>query len=218
MAGPYRNRVRELRNVKASELRRNESNWREHGANQSAALRQVLETVGFASAVIARELDDGSIEIIDGHLRADTMDDAEVPVLIVDVDDAEAATLLATMDPIAGMASTNQELLHSLMQRMKSVGPDLDARLKQMSAQARSAANRIRKESGSAKSGQPSEKSVSATATAESASEGSHQRQRIPLSIVLKKDEYDAWNSYRESNSHASDREALLALLGFNRK
>ncbi len=62
----------------------------------------VLAEMGYADALLARELPDGSLELIDGHLRAETTPDMEVPVLILDLDDAEAAKLLALHDPLAG--------------------------------------------------------------------------------------------------------------------
>ena len=49
---------------------------------QQDALRGVLAEIGYADALLARELPDGSLELIDGHLRAETTPDAEVPVLV----------------------------------------------------------------------------------------------------------------------------------------
>ena len=60
-----RDRVKELRRVPASELRANPKNWRRHPPAQEAALRGVLEDIGFADAMIARETEDG-LELIDG--------------------------------------------------------------------------------------------------------------------------------------------------------
>ena len=44
---------------------------------------------------------DGSLELVDGHLRAETTPDQEVPVLVLDIDEDEANKLLATLDPLA---------------------------------------------------------------------------------------------------------------------
>lgn len=109
-----RDRVKELRRVKASELRKNPRNWREHPKAQRAAFRGALDELGFATAIIARETPDG-LEIIDGHLRADESGNAKVPVLVLDVTKAEADKLLLTMDPLAGMAGANAETLESLL-------------------------------------------------------------------------------------------------------
>ena len=107
-------RVKELRRVPASELLANPKNWRRHPPAQQAALRGVLEDIGFADAVIARETPDG-LELIDGHLRQEVMGDQPVPVLIVDVTEEEADKMLLTYDPLAMMAHADQDqLLHLL--------------------------------------------------------------------------------------------------------
>jgi hypothetical protein len=90
-----RDRIVELRRVAARELIPNPRNWRRHPARQAAALRGVLEEVGYADALLARELPDGRLMLVDGHLRAETTPDQLVPVLVLDVDEAEANKLLA---------------------------------------------------------------------------------------------------------------------------
>ncbi len=113
MATEIRNRVKELRFVKASELKPNLKNWRTHPAKQRKAMQEVLTQLGYADALIARETPDG-LQLIDGHLRAETTPEQEVPVLIVDLDDGEADALLAVLDPLAGLANANDEVLRSL--------------------------------------------------------------------------------------------------------
>jgi len=110
-----RDRIKEFRRVEAAELKPNPKNWRTHGKDQQNALRSVLAEVGVAGAVIARELDDGSLMIIDGHLRTETLPDQLVPVLVLDVDEDEADILLATFDPIGSMASTDKEMVGELL-------------------------------------------------------------------------------------------------------
>lgn len=97
-----RDRIRELRRIPASQLRANPKNWRQHPPSQLAALKGVLNEIGFADVLIARETSSG-LELLDGHLRADLMGTAEVPVLIVDLDDAQADKLLLTLDPLAAL-------------------------------------------------------------------------------------------------------------------
>lgn len=108
-------RVKELRRVPASELKPNPRNWRTHPVAQRDALRGVLADVGFADAVVARELADGTLELVDGHLRAETMQDAAVPVLVVDLDDQEATKVLLTHDALATMVGVDQENLATLL-------------------------------------------------------------------------------------------------------
>ena len=110
-----RDRIKELRRVPARQLRPNPKNWRVHPQRQQDALRGVLAEIGYADALLARELPDGSLELIDGHLRAETTPDQEVPVLVLDVDDQEAAKLLALLDPLVGLAETNQDALAELL-------------------------------------------------------------------------------------------------------
>jgi hypothetical protein len=113
-----RNRVKELRHIPASDLRPNPKNWRTHPQSQQDALRGILAEVGMADAVLARELPDGSLMLIDGHLRAETLGDGRVPVLILDVDEAEADKLLATLDPMAAMADSDAAKLDELLRNV----------------------------------------------------------------------------------------------------
>jgi ParB-like chromosome segregation protein Spo0J len=115
-----RDRIKELRRVRASLLRPNPRNWRTHPAAQQDALRGVLAEVGYADALLARELPDGTLELIDGHLRAQTTPEAEVPVLILDLDDAETAKLLALHDPLAEMAEANEAMLAELIEQVET--------------------------------------------------------------------------------------------------
>lgn len=114
VAVDYRDRIIELRRVPASELQANPKNWRLHPDNQRAAMEGVLSEVGYAGAALARELPDGSLQLIDGHLRKETAGDTPVPVLVLDVDENEADKILATHDPIAEMAQTHFGMLSDL--------------------------------------------------------------------------------------------------------
>jgi ParB-like chromosome segregation protein Spo0J len=121
-----RDRIRELRRVRASELRPHPRNWRTHPAAQRDALRGVLAEVGYADALLARELDDGSLELIDGHLRAETTPDALVPVLVLDVTAEEADKILLTHDPLATLAGADQARLAELIESARFASPPLE--------------------------------------------------------------------------------------------
>lgn len=129
-----RDRIRELRRVKAAQLRPHPRNWRKHPQPQQDALRGVLAEIGYADALLARELPDGSLELIDGHLRAETTPDMEVPVLVVDLDEAEAAKLLALHDPLAAMAETDETLLADLLSHVEIENEAVQAVFDQMLA------------------------------------------------------------------------------------
>lgn len=115
-----RDRVKELRRVPASSLRPSPFNWRTHPKAQLDALRGVLAEVGYAGAALARELADGSLELIDGHARAETCGDALVPVLVLDVTEAEAKKILATFDPLGAMAEADAGKLDALLKDVET--------------------------------------------------------------------------------------------------
>ena len=123
---PIRDRIRELRRVPAGELRPNPRNWRLHPESQRAALLSLLAEVGYAGALLARELEDGSLELIDGHLRAETTPDEVVPVLVLDVNAAEAEKILLTHDPIAAMAETDHEQFAALLADIECISPEVE--------------------------------------------------------------------------------------------
>lgn len=129
-----RDRIKEFRRVKASQLRPHPKNWRTHPPAQQDALRGVLAEIGYAGALLARELPDGSLELIDGHLRAETTPDAEVPVLVLDLDDGEAAKLLVLHDPLAGMAGANNDVLAELLGQVETENDAVQALLDDMLA------------------------------------------------------------------------------------
>jgi ParB-like chromosome segregation protein Spo0J len=113
-----RNRVKALRTVKASELAPNPKNWRTHPKAQQDALRGILAEVGYADALLARELPDGSLMLVDGHLRAETTPEQKVPVLVLDINEAEADKLLLSLDPLAALAETNAQALDALLREV----------------------------------------------------------------------------------------------------
>lgn len=125
-----RDRIKELRRVKAGELAPNPLNWRTHPKEQADALRGLLAEVGFAGAVLAREQADGTLQLIDGHLRAETVGhDTEIPVLVLDVTEAEAAKILATYDPLGAMAGADDGKLAALLADIEAGDPSLRALL-----------------------------------------------------------------------------------------
>lgn len=116
-----KDRIKELRRVRAGDLVPHPKNWRTHPQAQQDALRGVLAEVGYCDALLARELPDGKLQLIDGHLRAETTPDMEVPVLILDVNEDEADLLLTTFDPLAAMAEANQQALGELLVTQSAV-------------------------------------------------------------------------------------------------
>lgn len=125
-----RDRIKELRRVRAADLVRNPRNWRRHGRAQTEALRGLLAEVGYADALLAREMADGSLMLIDGHLRAETTPDSEVPVLVLDLDEAEADKLLLTLDPLAAMAERDADRIKALLETVQTSSPAVEQLLR----------------------------------------------------------------------------------------
>ena len=132
----FRDRIRELRHVPAKDLRPNPKNWRTHPKAQADALRGVLAEIGLADACLARELPDGSLMLIDGHLRAETAVDSVLPVLVLDVTEEEADRLLLVFDPLSSMAGTDKQRLDELLRCVQTGSEAVAEMLEDLAADA----------------------------------------------------------------------------------
>ena len=103
-----------MRWMKASDLKANPRNWRQHPQMQRTVLQGLLDEVGFADVLLAYE-DGDDVTLVDGHLRMDVMGDEMVPVGILDVTATEADKILATLDPLAGLAITDEATLQGIL-------------------------------------------------------------------------------------------------------
>lgn len=130
-----RNRNLETRRMKASELLRNPKNARVHPDTQASVLRGVLSEVGLVGTLIGVDTPQGTL-LLDGHLRSETVGDAEVDVTIVDLTPAEQAKILAAYDQIAGLAELDPNLLDSLLRDIETGDEDLAAMLNDMAEEA----------------------------------------------------------------------------------
>jgi hypothetical protein len=124
--GTIRNRIKCHRKVRAGDLVPHEWNFRSHPGAQRAALHSIYQEVGFARSLLAFELPDGRLKLIDGHLRRDLDPDMLMDVEVLDVTEEEARKLLLTIDPLAALAEA-QEQIHD---RLKEITPIDDAELK----------------------------------------------------------------------------------------
>ncbi len=113
----------------ASDLQANPENWRRHPKAQRDAMAGMLREIGYADALLARETADGALMLIDGHLRKEVTPDQVVPVLVLDVTEGEARTILAALDPLAGMAEPDTAAMDALLQRVRVTDADLTAML-----------------------------------------------------------------------------------------
>ncbi|MBI1213581.1 MAG: hypothetical protein GC190_19155 [Alphaproteobacteria bacterium] len=115
--GPFRNRITEVRHMRASDLLKNKKNWRFHPDAQRSALTGILEKIGIVGALLGRDTKDG-VELINGHLRQDLDPQQFWTVLITDLSDAEVDMVLATHDPLASLAVTDDNALSDLLKEL----------------------------------------------------------------------------------------------------
>jgi len=115
-----RNRVKEMRLCKPSELADHPHQWRVHPRDQRDALEGILREVGIAGTLLAwhSERNGGQLTAIDGHLRKSLDPGIKWPTVILDVTDAEADLLLATHDPLAAMAEAGRAELDALLREV----------------------------------------------------------------------------------------------------
>lgn len=130
----WRDRVVDFRRIPARELQSHEGNWRTHSAFQQNALLGTLREVGMAGALLVYHspAQDGALVTIDGHLRKALDSDQLWPCLVLDVDDAEAAYILATHDPVTALAQADTQALQALLSSVQSSEAGVQAMLSQL--------------------------------------------------------------------------------------
>ena len=113
--------------VRAGDLKDNPANWRRHPPGQLSALRNLIADpeVGWAAPLLYNER---TKRLIDGHARKRIVGaDEFVPVLIGSWSEEAEKKILATLDPLAGMAEADPAALQALLAEVGLKGPDLEA-------------------------------------------------------------------------------------------
>ena len=114
--GSFKNRIKEFKYIEGTEIVGNPKNWHSHGAEQTSLFRNVLAEIGFADALLVRELEDGRYSLLDGHLRMGVVGSSgKVPALILDVTEAEGDKILASLDSLMLLADINNEQFQALL-------------------------------------------------------------------------------------------------------
>jgi hypothetical protein len=121
-----RNRIKDHRRIRAGDLVPHELNWRTHPKRQQETLAALYAEVGFARSLLAYELPDGRLKLIDGHLRRDLDPDMLVDVEVLDVSDEEARKLLLSIDSLAGLAETDAAVTAQLAAQCRADAPVLN--------------------------------------------------------------------------------------------
>ncbi len=125
----FRNRIIEYGVKAADQFLANPKNARVHPQFQRDVMKAALTEVGFVAPVIESK----SGVLLDGHERIwqGLQNNAQIPFVVVDVDENEEDYVLATFDPITNLATYDATLLDSLLQDVNSG----EASIQQMLAQ-----------------------------------------------------------------------------------
>ena len=116
----WRNRIIGHGEEAPDQLLANPKNWRIHPKAQQDALSGVLDEVGWVQEVIVNKT---TGHVVDGHLRvslAISRQEPTIPVKYVELSPEEEALVLATLDPLAGMAATASDALEALLADVQS--------------------------------------------------------------------------------------------------
>lgn len=124
-ARTWRNRIVGHEDVAPAKLISNPFNFRMHSAVQGRALKGVIHRLGVIKSAIVNKR---TGHIVDGHLRvalALKERQTTVPVEYVDLSVAEEREALASIDPLAQMATSDQAAVARLMKLVRG-GPASD--------------------------------------------------------------------------------------------
>ncbi len=130
-----------LRKVKVTDLTDAPWNHRSHPDAQAAALDGAIDELGFYGFPDVFEAADGSLVLIDGHLRKARLiarygAESEIEVNVTDFDEAEAKKANLTKDPLAAMAESNVSALDALYKEVEVANQPLKRMLADLAAQA----------------------------------------------------------------------------------
>jgi len=112
---PWANRIVAHGEEPPENLVPNPENWRRHDAAQQRALAGVLGEVGLVQSVVVNRT---TGRLVDGHLRVElavAQGQPSVPVVYVELSEDDERLVLASLDPIAAMASADRDKLQELL-------------------------------------------------------------------------------------------------------
>ena len=115
MNDQWRNRITGHGEESPDQLLANPRNWRIHPKAQQDALAAVLDQVGWVQDVIVNQR---TGHVVDGHARialAISREEPTIPVVYVDLDEHEERLILASLDPLSAMATTDTDAMRELL-------------------------------------------------------------------------------------------------------
>jgi hypothetical protein len=111
----WRNRIVGHDDVPPDQLVANPANWRTHPREQQQALAGALSEVGWVANVLVNRT---TGHVVDGHLPVElaiSRGEPTVPVTYVELSEDEERLVLASLDPLAAMATAEKEALADLL-------------------------------------------------------------------------------------------------------
>lgn len=136
----WHNRIVGYDIVAVDSILANPQNWRIHPLPQQDALLGSVESVGIVANIMVNKRTsdtwpegERNVEtLVDGHLRvalAMRQGQATLPVTYVDLTPKEEALVLATLDPIGALATTDTEKFDELLREVDTDSPALQEML-----------------------------------------------------------------------------------------
>ena len=123
----------------------NENNWRVHPFEQQEALEGIFEDVGVVQRIIINlrtSPDWGESQnvrtLVDGHARVKIFaqhNEKTIPALYIDATPREESLILASLDPIGGMAVADREKLSELLSSLETENEHLNEMFTKMSGE-----------------------------------------------------------------------------------
>jgi DNA modification methylase len=131
----WRNRIVAHGDEPPEQLLANPANWRLHPKEQQQALAGALSEVGWVAQVLVNRT---TGHVVDGHLRVElaiSRGEPSVPVAYVELSDEEERLVLASLDPLAAMATAERDALAALLAEIETGDAALAALLAELAEQ-----------------------------------------------------------------------------------
>lgn len=158
----WRDRVVGIGEEDPEQILANPFNWRVHPKFQQEVIEESLDEIGWIQKPLINRV---TGHLVDGHLRVQAAirrGEKSIPVMYVELNEDEEKLALASLDPIAGLALTDGELLADLLTDITVETPALNEMLAGMrrDAEGLTLSDGAQSASGEGRSRPPSVKAV----------------------------------------------------------
>ena len=136
--GIWRDRILEVKEMRAGDVLRNPRNPKSHPATQKRALEGILGEVGKADVLLAyySARAGGKLTLFDGDARDSLNPDETWHIAITDLTDEEADKMLLVLDPLAAMAEMDGAAVNVLLEDVVTADTSLQKLLDQQAQEA----------------------------------------------------------------------------------